>query len=140
MGTGSLPVTFTVNSILDISPPNTPTGLVAFVYSNSQVQLSWAASSDNVGVTQYKIYAQDPMPPCPPGFACIQVMPPERVISLYGTPPTTSYVDSGLTSPGIYSYSVAACDAAGNCSSRSSAVNVSISTSPSPYLSPLPFP
>ena len=61
------------------------------------------------------------MPPCPPGFSCIQAFPPIRVITLNGTPPATSYIDSGLTSGGSYIYWVAACDAAGNCSAQSAA-------------------
>ena len=40
----------------DTTPPTTPTGLSATAISGSQVNLSWTASTDNVGVTGYRIY------------------------------------------------------------------------------------
>ena len=63
--------------------------------------LSWAASSDNVGVTGYRVF---------------------RDGAQVGTPATTSYTDTGLTAATTYRYTVAAVDAAGNVSSQSAAV------------------
>src|SRR5256885_1353725 len=54
------PVTVTVaNSApppTDTTPPSVPTGLRASAVSSSQINLSWAASSDNVGVRGYRVY------------------------------------------------------------------------------------
>jgi hypothetical protein len=40
----------------DITPPSVPTNLSASAVSSSQINLSRTASTDNVGVTGYKIY------------------------------------------------------------------------------------
>ena len=40
----------------DLIPPSTPTGLHALAQSQTQVNLSWQASTDNVGVAMYRIY------------------------------------------------------------------------------------
>jgi hypothetical protein len=40
----------------DVSAPSVPTGLTATAVSGSQIDLSWNASSDNVGVAGYKIF------------------------------------------------------------------------------------
>ena len=40
----------------DTEPPTTPSGLTATAVSPTQVNLSWTASSDNVGVTGYRVY------------------------------------------------------------------------------------
>ena len=40
----------------DITTPTVPTGLTATAVSSSQINLSWTASTDNVGVAGYKIY------------------------------------------------------------------------------------
>ena len=41
--------------VLDTTPPSVPAGL-ATTPGNSQVALNWTASTDNVGVTGYKVY------------------------------------------------------------------------------------
>ena len=40
----------------DTTSPSTPTSLTATAVSNSQINLTWTASTDNVGVTGYQIY------------------------------------------------------------------------------------
>ena len=40
----------------DTTPPSIPTGLTATAVSANQINLAWNASTDNVGVTGYKIY------------------------------------------------------------------------------------
>ncbi|WP_239796687.1 fibronectin type III domain-containing protein [Candidatus Nitrotoga arctica] len=82
----------------DTTPPAVPTGLSATPVSSAQINLSWTASTDNVGVTGYKVY---------------------RGGVLVGSPATTSYNDTGLTASSSYSYTLAACDAANNCSVQS---------------------
>ena len=83
----------------DTTPPSIPTNLQATAISSSQINLSWTASTDNVGVTGYKVY---------------------RGGSQIGTSPSTSYTDTGLTPSTLYTYTVSAYDAAGNTSNQSS--------------------
>ena len=40
----------------DTTPPSTPTGLTATATSISQINLTWNASTDNVGVAGYKVF------------------------------------------------------------------------------------
>src|SRR5271157_5667725 len=82
----------------DTTPPTIPTNLTATAVSSSQINLSWTASTDNVGVTGYKIFRGG-----------VQV----------GTSATASYSDTGLTASTAYSYYVSAYDAAGNNSGNS---------------------
>ena len=86
----------------DTASPTVPAGLTATPVSSTQINLSWTASTDNVGVTGYKVY---------------------RGGVLVGNPTTTSYNDTGLTASTSYSYTVAACDAVNNCSAQSSSVS-----------------
>ena len=72
--------------------------------SISQINLSWSASTDIVGVTGYKVFRNG-----------VQV----------GTSATTSFQDTGLTVNAAYSYTVSAYDAAGNNSALSAPVSVS---------------
>src|SRR5437762_11758414 len=39
----------------DTQPPTAPTGLAPAVISGTQINLSWTASMDNVGVTGYRV-------------------------------------------------------------------------------------
>jgi chitodextrinase len=94
--------TLTLLAALDIQAPSVPSGLSATPASSSQINLSWTASTDNAGVTGYKIF---------------------RNGAQIGTATTTSYSDTGLTSSTAYSYTVSAYDAAGNNSAQSTAVS-----------------
>ncbi len=93
--------------------PSAPTGLTASAVSSSQIDLTWTASTDNGGVTQYKIYRNGSL-----------------LTILTGAPPTTSFFDTGLALVTSYSYTVAACDAAGNCSAQSTAAPATTQTLP----------
>src|SRR5205807_2135055 len=90
-------------TIADTTPPTTPIGLTAAVAGSSGANLSWSASTDNVGVTGYIVRRNS-----------VQV----------ATPATTSYTDTGLSAATTYSYTVAARDAAGNISPDSTGVSV----------------
>jgi chitodextrinase len=81
----------------DTSAPTVPTNLVATVISSSQINLSWATSTDNVGVAGYKIF---------------------RGGTQIATTQSTSYANTGLTANTTYSYTVSAYDAAGNNSAQ----------------------
>lgn len=79
----------------DTSPPSQPTGLSVSGEQDTQVTLSWNASSDNVGVTGYEIFVDG---------------------SSLGTTAGTSVNVTGLTACTNYSFGVRALDAAGNTS------------------------
>src|SRR6266513_1372742 len=96
-------------TIADTTPPTTPIGLTAAVAGSSGANLSWSASTDNVGVTGYIVRRNG-----------VQV----------ATPATTSFADTGLSAATTYSYTVAARDAAGNISPNST--SVSVTTPPPP--------
>jgi len=93
----------------DTQRPSAPGDLVARALGVTQVNLSWTASTDNVGVTGYLVERQDP------GSAnFVQV----------GTSTGTSYNDTGLAAGSNYSYRVRATDAAQNLSDYSAVASV----------------
>ncbi len=93
----------------DTTPPSVPTGLAGTLASATQVNLSWNASTDNVGVTGYNVF---------------------RNGTKVGTSTITSYQDTSLAAGTTYTYAVSAHDAAGNTSAQSS--NVSVATPAAP--------
>jgi len=93
----------------DVTPPSTPLNLVATAAGPTQVNLSWSASTDNVGVTGYRIFRN-----------AVQV----------GTSTTLSFQDVGLTGSTTYSYKIAAYDAAGNTSPQSAAASATTPAAP----------
>lgn len=107
----SASVTATV--VVDAIPPTTPTNVSAEQISGSSVNLTWASSTDNVGVAGYQIY---------------------RNGSLLTTTPGSPYADNGLASGSnvSYVYRVAAYDAAGNVSPQSVPVSVAFPTANGP--------
>jgi chitinase len=92
----------------DTTPPSAPANLTSPSHTSSSVSLSWSASTDNVGVTGYRVY---------------------RNGTQVGTPTSTSYTDSGLTASTAYTYTVKAADAAGNLSAASNSLSVTTSAS-----------
>jgi chitodextrinase len=92
----------------DATPPSTPQNLSAIAASSTQVNLSWSASTDNVGVTGYRVF---------------------RNGTQVGTPAGLTYQDGSLTPATPYSYTVAAVDAAGNVSPQSGAVSATTPSS-----------
>lgn len=82
----------------DTTPPSAPTDLTAVAASLSELDLSWTASTDNVGVAGYQIY---------------------RDGSEIGTTSNATYADTGLAASSTHAYIVKAYDAAGNISSAS---------------------
>lgn len=86
---------------VDIIAPSAPAGLAATATSSSQINLTWTASTDNVGVTGYRV---ERSADGSTGWAEI------------AQPATPSYGDTGLTASTQYFYRVRARDAAGNFS------------------------
>jgi fibronectin type 3 domain-containing protein len=89
----------------DVTKPASPSGVTATaVARTAEIDLSWAAASDNVGVDTYRIY-RVPGPAGPVGTVNGAVR---------------SFADTTVTSATAYSYTVTAMDAAGNESDPSS--------------------
>ena len=83
---------------VDATPPTAPTNLTAANPTSSTVDLSWTASTDNVGVTGYDIYING---------------------VFYATVTGTSTTVSNLAGSTLYSFYVKAKDLAGNVSPQS---------------------
>jgi chitodextrinase len=88
----------TTSTSTDTTAPSVPTGLTATAVSSSQINLAWKASTDNVGVSGYKVY---------------------RGTTLIATTTTTSFANTGLAASTTYTYRVSAFDTTGNVSSQS---------------------
>lgn len=88
----------------DTTAPSAPSGLTAAAVTDTQVNLKWLASSDNVGVKSYKIYRN--------GTFIASVASSQL-----------SYTNTGLNANTAYTYQVGAIDAAANESARSAAAS-----------------
>lgn len=97
-----------VLALYDSVEPTQPTNLAASPISPTQVDLSWTASTDNVGVIGYYIYRDN-----------VQI----------GSTTTATYSDTTVTNSTLYSYYVVAYDNAGNTSQSSAPSTV---TTPAP--------
>ena len=86
----------------DTEAPSNPTSLSASNITETTLSLSWNASTDNVGVTDYDVYIGG---------------------SFIGSTASTSFNVSGLTVVTSYSFTVKAKDAAGNQSGDSNTAN-----------------
>jgi chitodextrinase len=91
------------NTVADTAAPSVPGGLTVGTRTPSTIAFSWTASTDNVGVSGYQIF---------------------RNSVLVGTTTLTSFTNTGLAASTTYSLTVAAYDAAGNTSAKSSALQV----------------
>ena len=97
----------------DNQPPTVPVNLTATPVTSTQINLSWSASADNVGVSNYLVY---------------------RDSVFLGASVTTNYSDTSCTAATPYSYQVSAVDAALNESARSGAAIATTPSLPSPVL------
>ena len=89
----------------DVTPPTTPANLTASGGLGS-VQLNWSPSTDEAGVTEYRVHRSTSS-----GFT-------PSAGNRVATVSNTAHTDNGL-SPGTYYYKVVAADAAGNTSAPS---------------------
>jgi fibronectin type 3 domain-containing protein len=101
----SAPASATTPGVPDTQPPTVPAGVTAHAGPVGEVDVSWSASSDNVGVTGYTVYRN--------GLTLGTVS---------GT--TLAYADKTAAGTTTYSYTVDAFDAAGNHSAPSAAAMV----------------
>ena len=95
-------------SSTDTTAPTAPTSLASTSKTATSISLSWTASTDNVGVTGYDVYANS-------------------VLKTTVTGVTTTI--TGLTASTSYSIYVKAKDAAGNASASSSTIAVTTNSS-----------
>lgn len=87
--------------------PTVPTNVILSNTKTSTIDVSWTASTDNVAVTKYEIYANG---------------------VLNGETSTTNYTATGLSSNTNYSITVLAKDVANNKSAQSAALNATTLT------------
>lgn len=103
------------NTLDDFESPTVPTSVFATTVNSSSILVSWVASTDNVGVTGYKIYYTD---------AADTVFTPITLTSASLTYPL-SYTVTGLTLSTTYTFTIKAFDAANNLSDASEAISAS---------------
>lgn len=84
----------------DTTPPTAPSNLAATAASDTQINLSWTAALDAVGVTAYRVERCQ-------GASC-------TTFSEIGTTSTATYNNTGLTASTTYRYRTRAQDGAGN--------------------------
>ncbi len=94
-------------STADNQPPTAPSNLTASNITETSAYLSWAAATDNVAVTAYKIYQDD---------------------LFIGSTSNRNITINNLSSSTSYDYFVTAIDAAGNESSNSNVVTITTLT------------
>ncbi len=104
-GAASARVTVTVTPAPDLQPPTIPAIVSAIARSQTQVDLGWTTSTDNVGVAGYQISRNG------------------SVLTVVASG-VTSYADTAVTANTLYSYTIKAYDAAGNLSGASNLVQV----------------
>ena len=102
----------------DTIPPSAPSGLSGPV-TGSTVNLSWTASTDNVGVARYNVHRGTTA-----GFT-------PTTANRIAQPTGTTYADAGLAT-GTYYYRVTAEDAAGNVSALSSELTATVADAVAP--------
>jgi chitodextrinase len=93
----------TTLAVPDTTAPSTPTGLAANAVSDTQINLSWSASTDNVAVTGYRVYRNGTF--------------------LVALGNVTTYQNTGLAPSTMYTFNVDAVDAVGNASGVSTAAS-----------------
>ncbi|MCC6574960.1 MAG: carboxypeptidase regulatory-like domain-containing protein [Planctomycetes bacterium] len=111
-----LPAT-TLALVVDSQAPSVPQNLIAVATSPASVELTWDASTDNVGVTAYEV---------------------RRASTLIATVTQPGYTDNTVSPSTAYSYTVRALDAAQNTSAASTAAGVTTPAQPDNTAPPFP--
>ncbi len=105
--------------IADVTPPTAPGALIAIASSTTTIDLSWSASTDNVGITGYAVFR-------------------DGAVAAIGTTAGTAFGDIGLAPGSTHSYRVAAFDAAGNRSALSNPASATTFAPPPPPVDATP--
>ena len=100
----------------DTEDPTQPGDPTATATGSTSIHVSWAASTDNVGVDHYAIYRDGASTPT-------------------ATSPTNAFDDTGLTPSTLYSYRVSAVDAAGNESTLTPSASATTTSGPATIFS-----
>ena len=125
LGAYSAIATATTMAATDTTAPSAPGTLTTTVSSSSQINLSWGAATDSVGVTGYRIER------CT-GASCTS-------FAQIATAGGTTYSNTGLTGGTTYRYRVRAADAAGNLGGYSAMATATTSAANrSPVISGVP--
>ena len=93
---------------VDTTAPTVPTNLASSNTTQTSTDLTWTASTDNVGVTGYDVFKDG---------------------AFLASTTATTYGVTGLTASTTYSFTVKSKDAAGNTSASSTALSVTTSAS-----------
>lgn len=88
--------------LVDTTAPTTPSSIQAQPFGAAQINLAWAASLDDTGVSAYRV---------------------SRNGAVIATTAVPSHVDTNLTPETTYNYSIVAVDAAGNASAASTTLS-----------------
>lgn len=107
----SLDNVFTTDTLADTTKPLAPGGLTAISTNENQIQLSWTASTDSVGVGQSVS-----------GIAGYNVYRGGILLNTSALITTTAYLDVGLTPGATYGYQIEAVD-------KASPANISVKSS-----------
>jgi chitodextrinase len=102
-------VSVTTQEARDTEAPSVPSNLSGSAVSTSQINLTWTASTDNVGVAGYQVF---------------------RNGTKIAETTSTSFGDTGLVAGTEYTYFVRAFDAVGNVSGSSNTVSVTTQAPP----------
>lgn len=94
----ALTVRTKAEDVVDTEAPTAPTGIMSHHQTETEIDLMWSPSKDNVGVVKYEV---------------------SRDGSRVATVEQPSFVDKGLNAGTSYEYSIKALDAAGNISEES---------------------
>ena len=112
----------TTQAAADTTPPSAPGTLTATASGSAQVNLSWGAAADNVGVSGYRIERCQ-------GSGCSNFT---QIAAPTGT--GTTYSDTGLSASTSYTYRVRASDAAGNLGAYTNTANATTQPAAMPIL------
>lgn len=92
--------TFTTSGTADTTPPSAPSSLTATMVGGNQIDLTWTASTDNVGVSRYEVERKSN----------------NGQYVVISSPTINNFTDNGVSGSTTYLYRVRAFDAAGNAS------------------------
>jgi chitodextrinase len=101
----------------DVTPPTMPSGLSALAVSSTEIDVTWTASTDDVGVAGYNVFR---------GGAQIGTV----------AAPATTYADLTVLPLTSYTYTIQAADAAGNVSPTSGGASVTTPADTTPPTAP----
>lgn len=101
----------------DVIPPSAPTNLRVLPSASNEIVLAWDSATDNIGVTSYQVF---------------------RDGVVIATTPYPVLIDTNLAANTLFSYTIAAIDAAGNVSTPSA--SGSSQTLAAPDTTPPPSP